>query len=234
MGETPLHILNMRYVLEPLDRWFDADPMTFVAGNMFVHYVPNDRNRHVSPDVFVVRGIPKEREPRRRAYLVWEEGKGPDFVVEFTSRSTREEDLEDKMALYRDVLRVREYFLYDPYAEHLDPVLRGYRLAEGVYQPIEPVEGRLPSEVVGLHLEDGGDLLRLYDPATRRWLPTPAEVSQALQLAEAARLRDLAAIAEAEAGRRREQTARERAENENERLRREIEELRRGTPPGSP
>ena len=90
MGETQKHVLNMRYLLEPLDKWFASDPMVYVAGNMFVHYEQGNRNRHLSPDVFVVRGVPKK--PERRNYRVWEEGRAPDFVVEFTSESTREED----------------------------------------------------------------------------------------------------------------------------------------------
>lgn len=204
MGETPRHVRNMRYILEPLDVWFADDPDVFVAGNMFVHYERGNRNRHVSPDVFVVKGVPKGRE--RRNYLVWVEGKGPDAIIELTSESTRDEDLETKMTLYRDILRVKEYFLFDPYAEYLNPPLRGYRLGRKHYRPILPVKGRLPSQVLGLHLEADGELLRLYDPAKKKWLPTPPEVEEA---------------------RRREATARRRAEAELDRLRKELEALRR-------
>jgi Uma2 family endonuclease len=179
MGETGLHILNMRYLLEPLDEWFASDPMVYVAGNMFVHYERGNRNRHVSPDVFVARGVPKE--PMRRNYLVWEEGKAPDLVIEFTSESTREEDQTTKRMIYQDVLRVSEYFLFDPFEEYLHPRLQGFRLMKGLYRPIRPVKGRLPSRVVGLHLEPGGDLLRLYDPAAGRRLPTPPEQHEEIE-----------------------------------------------------
>ncbi len=37
------------------------------------------------------------------------------------------------------------------------------------------MDGRLPSAVLGLHLERSGFDLRSYDPAQRRWLPTPRE-----------------------------------------------------------
>jgi Uma2 family endonuclease len=169
---------------------------------MFVHYVPGDRNRHVSPDVFVVRGVPKDTDPERRAYLVWKEGKAPDFVVELTSASTKDEDMTDKRTLYQDILRVTEYFLFDPFEEYLHPPLQGYRLYRGGYRPIKPVGGRLPSRVLGLHLEAVGEQLRLYDPSADRWLPTPPEVAEAQQ----------------------------RAEAQVERLRQEIEELRRRLP----
>jgi Uma2 family endonuclease len=223
MGETPRHVQNLRYLIEPLEVWLADDPQAFVAGNMFVYYVRGDRWRHVSPDVFVVRGIPKVTTPERRRYLVWEEGKAPDLVIELTSASTREEDLDDKMALYQDTLRVREYFLFDPHEEYLHPRLQGYRLAEGRYQPIEPVAGRLPSEVLGLHLEGDGPLLRLYDPATGRRLPIPPEEREARLQAEAAQQR-------AERERQQAETARQQAEAEVERLRRELEELRRQRP----
>jgi len=181
MGETPQHVDNMIYLLEPLRAWFADDPQVFVAANMFVHYERGNRNRHGSPDVFVVRGVPKDVRPKRRNYLVWEEGKAPDFVVEVTSESTREEDRATKRAIYQDVLRVSEYFLFDPFEEYLHPRLQGFRLTKGVYRPIRPVKGRLPSKVLGLHLEPSGDLLRLYDPAGGCWLPTPPEQREEIE-----------------------------------------------------
>jgi Uma2 family endonuclease len=187
MGESPSHFDNLSYLVWQLEMFFVADPLVFVAGNMFVYYVLGDRNRHLSPDVFVVHRIPKHRIPRRRRYLVWEEGKGPDVVIEVTSASTREEDMDDKMALYREVLRVPEYFLFDPLGEYLEPRLQGYGLIEGRYQPIARVKGRLPSEILGLHLEPMDDLLRLWDPATGRCLPTPTEKREARLRAEVER-----------------------------------------------
>ena len=71
---------NMTDTITTLGFWFANDPQVYVSGNMFIYYVPGDRLRHISPDVFVVRGVPKL--PERRRYLVWEEGKGPDLVIE--------------------------------------------------------------------------------------------------------------------------------------------------------
>ena len=51
------------------------DPDVYVWGNMMLYYVEGDRRKHVSPDVFVVRGVPKR--PERDYYLTWKEGKGP-------------------------------------------------------------------------------------------------------------------------------------------------------------
>jgi Uma2 family endonuclease len=201
MAETPLHRQNLTDQIAMLSAWFAGDPMVYVSGNMFVYYVRGNRNKHVAPDIFVVRGVPKDKP--RKTYRIWEEGKSLDAIIELTSQSTREEDEEDKFVIYRDVLKVPEYFLFDPYGEYLVPPLKGYRLVRRKYVPIQPVAGRLSSEVLGLHLEANGPVLRLYDAAAGRWLLTPAE-----------------RIAEAEA-------AKENAEAEVQRLRRELDALRR-------
>jgi Uma2 family endonuclease len=211
MAETDLHREIMIALIKTLQRYFAQDPMVYVSGNLLVFYVPGDRRRHLSPDVFVVKGVPNR--PRDN-YLIWEEGQPPHLVIELTSSSTRDEDVEDKFWLYRDELKVREYFLFDPHEDYLEPPFQGYRLEQGQYVPIAAVEGRLPSEVLGLHLGRQGAVLRLYNPAEGRWLPTPEEL-----------------LAETEAARQREQAARQQAEAELERLRRELDELRRRPTP---
>ena len=172
MAETDLHRDLMVDLIQTLQAYYQADEQVYVSGNLLVFYVPGDRRRHLSPDVFVVKGV---RKHPRENYLIWEEGRGPDLVIELTSASTRDEDVEHKMALYRDVLRVREYFLFDPNLDYLTPPMQGYRLIDGQYVPIEPEGGRLPSEVLGLSLERDGRMLRLYDPRTGQRIPTPAE-----------------------------------------------------------
>ena len=121
----------------------------------------------------MVRGVPKL--PRRDYYLLWEEGKSPDVVIEITSKTTRREDQKKKREIYREILKVTEYFLFDPTRDYLRPPLQGFRLVEGDYVPIDPVRGRLPSLVLGLHLEKSADELRLFDPAAGGWLPTRFE-----------------------------------------------------------
>lgn len=203
VGETPEHRDNLLYLVDEIRCWLAEDPLGYVSGNTFLYYEQGNPRRYVSPDVFVVRGIPKL--PERRRYLLWEEGKAPDIVIELTSSSTVNEDLESKFALYRDVLRVQEYFLFDPLRECLDPPLQGYRLRNNAYAPIRRVKGRVPSKVLGLHLEPDDWQLRLYDPATKRWAPTPPEIRQAWEDECQARLA---------------------AEAEIERLRNELNQLR--------
>jgi hypothetical protein len=171
--------------------------------------------------VLVVKGLdPHDREN----YLLWEEGRPPDVVIEVTSDSTRDEDLYDKFEIYRDQIRGVEYFLFDPRGDYLEPALQGYRLKARRYEPIKPVAGRLASRELGLHLEVHNRELRFFDPATGSWLPTPEEARQA---AEAERRQAEAERQQAEAEHRQAEAKWREAEAEAERLRQELESLRR-------
>jgi Uma2 family endonuclease len=171
MAETDWHRDLMLRLIETLKHYYAAQERVYVSGNLLLFYERGNRRRHVSPDVFVVKGVPKHNRPN---YLLWEE-KNPDVVIELTSSSTRREDVETKVRLYRDTVKVKEYYLFDPDADYLDPPLQGYRLRAGQYHPIRAVAGRLPSRALGLHLERDGQELRLYDPEAEGWLPTPLE-----------------------------------------------------------
>jgi hypothetical protein len=215
MAEIELHRDLMIELIQTLQAHF-ADQKVHVSGNLLVFHKEGDKRQHVSPDVFVVRGVDKHQ---RDNYLIWKEGKGPEMVIELTSASTRDEDIEDKYNLYLE-LRVLEYFLFDPRAEYLNPPLQGYRLRGSRYASIRPVKGRLPSNVLGLHLERDSQRLRFYDPSAERWLPTPKEL---LSQAEAGRQEAQAARLNAEVIQQHEREGRLRAEAEVERLRRELE-----------
>jgi Uma2 family endonuclease len=222
MAETPIHRDVMFDAIAMLKDHFAAEPNVYVSGSMMMYYVEGKPEKSVSPDVFVTVGIPKL--PEREIYQIWREGKGPDAVIEVTSRSTARVDQRWKFELYRDVLKVREYFLFDPREKTLAGVsLCGYRLIDGEYESILKIEGRLVSEVLGLHLEASGGQLRFYDPRRGIYLPTPQEIREALE-------REVAARAAAEEQAQREAAARAAAEAEAERLRREIEALRRAAP----
>ena len=167
----------------------EAGADVYVAGNLFLYYEQGNREAVVAPDVFVVRGVPVHL---RDSYQLWREPKGPDFVLEVTSKSTSETDLVDKRALYTS-LGVDEYFLYDPRGEYLRPPLRGYRLEGGGYRRLTGVS-RLPgggpslySAVLELDLRDERESqrLRLHDPATGQDLRTYREAERALEAAQA-------------------------------------------------
>jgi Uma2 family endonuclease len=164
MAETDLHRRIMMDLLEILDDRYADDPMVYVSGDLLLFFEEGNKRRHVAPDVFVVFGV--EKKPRDN-YLLWLEGKGPDMVIEVTSKTTRREDQTKKRTLYQDVLRVPEYFQIDPTEDYLKPPFQGHRLVNGRYEPIEAGDGgRLPSRSLGLLLERDGPRLLLIDPAT--------------------------------------------------------------------
>jgi Uma2 family endonuclease len=225
MAETDWHRDLMLLLIEVL-RAFYAGKRVYVSGNLLVFYEEGNRRRHVSPDVWLARGVENRQRPN---YLIWEEPRGPEFIIELTSSSTRDEDQRTKFALYRDTPKVREYFLFDPFGDYLDPPLQGYRLRGGRYVRIRPRNGRLPSQVLGLHLERDGDRLRVWDPTSGAWLPTLREATEraehrAEQAAQRAHQAEQHAI---QAERLAEQAVnRAKAEAELGRLRQELERLR--------
>ena len=186
-------------------------PDVYVSADLLIYYEEGNPRVSVAPDVFVVFGV----EDRLRGnYKVWEEGKGPDFVLEVASPNTWREDVGPKRRTYAR-LGVREYFLHDPKGEHYTPRLQGYRLAGGEYERMGGVEslGRtltLSSEVLGLELRaKAGGEMRFHDPATGEDLPTLGETHAALRDEAAARR---TAESRAEAAESRAETAESRAE----------------------
>jgi Uma2 family endonuclease len=221
MAETDVHRDDMVDVIQMLKDHFADHSDVYVSGNLLMFYVEGNRRKHVSPDVFLVWGVEKKD---RDHYLVWKEGKAPDLAIEITSKSTRREDTKTKKELYRDVLEVAEYFQFDPTEDYLKPPLQGFRLIDGDYVPIELVDGRLPSKILGLHLERDGKKLRLFNPATgRRLLLASERIELAERLAETAEAGRQSAQHRAETA----EAGRQRLAEENERLRQEIEALRR-------
>ena len=71
-----------------------------------MYYVQGDPRKVVAPDVLVSFGIGQKA---RRTYLVWQEGKSPDFVMELASESTYQKDLGREDA---DLRRLRDYRLF--------------------------------------------------------------------------------------------------------------------------
>ena len=217
MAETDLHRRLMTELIASLQAFYAAEPMVYVSGNLLLFYEQGNRRRHLAPDVFVVRGVGKHE---RENYLMWEEGQPPRFVIELTSSSTRRNDTGRKFELYRDVLKVREYFMFDPYEDYLEPSMQGWRLRGGVYHPIRAVDGRLPSQTTGLHLERDGSELRLWNPATKERLLLPVQAEQRSRLQAQARADQSQARADEAKARADEAEARAaRAEAELRRLR---------------
>ncbi len=177
MAETDIHRRVIFDVGNMLTSRYRGREDTFVGGDLMMYYVEGAPNVSVSPDIFVAFGPP--REPPRRVWKTWEEGKLADFVLEVTSKGTRRKD-EEKRRLF-ERLGVAEYWQHDPTGEYMPAILKGQRLnAAGAYETIPLVakpDGTLrgESKVLALHLCLDEGRLRLFDPATDEFLVTNEE-----------------------------------------------------------
>jgi Uma2 family endonuclease len=212
MAETGLHAQLMIDLRFALNRRFRDDQQVYVGINMLMYWVKGDKTKSKAPDVFAAFGVPKE--PQRRTWKVWEEGKAPDVIFEVSSRKTWREDLYEKWRIYERI-GVREYFIFDPQYEYMPEPLMAWRLVDKQYisQPIE--DGVFFSEALGLELVDTGETLRLRDPQSGEFLPTEEE--------------EIAAHEAAAAARQKAETRAQQAEAEVERLRTELARLKKQT-----
>ncbi len=227
--ETWRHKCQMDLLITLTETWLQQRPDGFVSGNMFLYYsLEQSRSQDFKgPDYFVVLGVPKGE---RKSWVIWEQGKGPDVVIELLSPSTAQYDKTTKKQLYEQIIRVPEYFWFDPFAPE---DWAGFRLVGSQYMPIEEdAQGRLQSEVLGLYLVKWRGTFRGIETTWIRWATeagdlVPTEAEQERLLAQQERQRAALAEQQAEQERRRAETAEQHAE----RLAQKLREL--GMDPGS-
>ena len=218
MAETPKHQQVMIDCMDMLRSHFREVPDVYIGGNMLLYYEEGNPRKSISPDVFMVRGLSQKD---LRTYKTWEQPPTLDFVLEVASPSTFENDFTVKKEIYAKILRVKEYYIYDPYGE-IEPAFIGFRLVGEDYQEIAFVNERLPSEVLGLELGEREGVLRLYNAVTEGWLSTSQERADA---AEARAEQEASARQDAEARVEQEASARQDAEAELAKLRETLERL---------
>ena len=232
VAESDIHIdvlLDVRSRLKA--RYADRDDV-YAAGNMLVYYVRDKPRKSLAPDAFVVFGVPNRL---RETFKTWDEGAFPSVVFEFTSRTTKKEDLVTKFKIYQDAWKVQEYFLFDPRNEYLEPSLQGFRSVRGKLLPMTSIDGVLTSDVLGLTLSRDGMWLVLTDAATGEEVLTPVEREASEERSgresaerEASKERTGRESAEREASE--ERAGRAVAEAENARLKAELAALRSQKP----
>ncbi len=216
MAASDRHRRILNCTIETLEAHYKQQPDVYVSGDILMYYVKGDPHQVISPDVLVSFGLEKKE---RLTYLVWVEGKLPDFVMEFSSKTTHDHDLGPKKDRYAS-LGIQDYFLYDALGLYLPTPLMGFTLVDGVYVPIsEDEDGGLHSDVLSLdfHVNDVG--LGIYDPVAGAWLQTPTESAEARAEQEKARAEQEKARAEQEKTRAEQEKARaETAEARAEQL----------------
>ena len=179
-----------------LERHWKGRSDVFVSSDQFIYWDPaydsrkNPVNPPPSPDLYVVFGV---ADRPRSTYVVWEEGKPPDFVLEIVSPSSRRRDKEEKRVLYAK-MGVPEFFLYDPESEGVP--LWGFKLRNGTY--VQLPEERLEEDLICVHSDVLGlclcakpskprprhNALRWYDPVAEKFLSSRHGLDDDRQRAE--------------------------------------------------
>ncbi|MDE0014032.1 MAG: Uma2 family endonuclease [Candidatus Poribacteria bacterium] len=210
MAETERHFRELVKNMNRIENHLAPIPDVYVLGDMMMYYEEGNPRKSISPDIFVAFGIGRKE---RRIYKIWEEGKPPDFVLEFASKGTYRNDLTRKVELYAEI-GISEYFVYDVDRRYLPRPLMGFRLVGDAYVEISALaNGGIFAETLNLEFHDLEAGLGIYDPAVEAWVKTAAEAAET-------RAEDAETRADQEAD------ARQQAESEVARLQAELERLK--------
>ena len=186
---------------------------TLVTAELYITQVPQpgQGGRRRRPDLLVAFDVDPDLYFQSNGYIISEQGKPPDFVLEVASESTFRRDLGVKRDDYA-AFGIPEYWRFDETGEYYGERLAGEHLVDGVYEPIEIeqvaediLQGH--SDVLGLDIRWHDSQLEWYDPQTGRHIVT-------LDGESAARIEAETRAADAEARNR-------ELEEELQRLRRE-------------
>ncbi|MES1025783.1 Uma2 family endonuclease [Gloeocapsa sp. BRSZ] len=211
--ETQRHKVQMNLLINSLLPWLDKRSDGYASGNMFVYFsLAQVRNQDFrGPDFFAVLGVPKKE---RKSWVVWEEGKAPDVVIELLSESTAQADKNEKKLIYQDQLRVPEYFWFDPFNPD---DWAGFFLQHGVYHPITPnAQNQLVSQSLGLALQHWYGTYEGVQATWLRWATLEGELLPTFEEQERQR---------AEQERQRAEQERQRAEQAQSLLQQTIRNL---------
>ena len=129
---------------------------------------PSDLRRN--PDLAIAFRANRDAFERSNGYIISEQGKPPDFVLEIASRSTARIDVGRKRDDYA-LMGIPEYWRFDETGEFHGARLAGDRLVNGRYEPmpiVELSEGALEgySDALDLNIRWEHGELGWYDPAT--------------------------------------------------------------------
>ncbi len=152
-----VHFGNPDTTLVEADRWIVPSP-------------GYNKSRARRPDLLIAFEVDPVAYEASNGYIVSEQGKPPDFVLEVASESTAEADVGAKRDYYAE-LGIPEYWRFDETGEFHGTRLAGDRLVDGQYQAmvIEELPGGVLqgySAVLNLRLRWKNGQLIWHDPAT--------------------------------------------------------------------
>ena len=170
------HLGNPETTLVTADRWMVASPDSF-----------RDLARY--PDLLIAFDVDPELYEASNGYIISEQGKPPDFVLEVASRSTADIDTGPKRDDYARLL-IPEYWRFDETGEYHGARLAGDRLVGNAYEPIPidelpdgALQGYSPALNLLLRWERGA--LAWHDPATEQHIVTYDDLQIRAETAEA-------------------------------------------------
>ena len=240
--------------LDQLYQYGDSHNLAMYLGNAATTLITGERwlvasrssniARAKRPDLLIAFDVNPALYWDTNGYIVSEQGKPPDLVLEIASPSTGTVDTGEKRTYYAN-LGIPEYWRFDATGDSHGAKLAGDQLVGGRYTPIPVVLGRNGvwrgySRALGLELHWNNRRLVWVDPATGLPIPTHeyhrdlAAAERAQRDQEAARAddaeaqRDQAAARadDAEAERDREAARAEAAEARARALAAELQRLR--------
>ena len=191
LSETGLH--------HHLKQFLGNPETTIVSGEKYITVQRGDDRRF--PDLMVAFGVDPAAYREDNGYIISEQGKPPDLVLEIASEGTGHIDIGEKREFYEG-LGIPEYWRFDATGEFHRTRLAGDRLVEGRYEPVaveEVEDGVLQghSAVLNLNWRWEQGRLACHDPATGRHIATfederaRADREQEARLDAEARVREL-------------------------------------------
>ena len=123
-----LHKLGNAYLL--IEHFGKPDTTLVEADRWIVPSPEFNKARARRPDLLIAFGVSPADYRASNGYIVSEQGKPPDFVLEVASESTAEADVGAKRDYYAE-LGIPEYWRFDETGEHHGTRLAGDRLVNG-------------------------------------------------------------------------------------------------------
>ena len=158
-----IHFGNPDTTLVEYDRWMIASPH-------------DNRTRARRPDLLIAFNVSPEDYRLSNGYIISEQGKPPDFVMEVASASTADVDTGVKRQEYA-ALGIPEYWRFDETGEHHHTRLAGDILEGDSYRPTaieevapEVLQGYSPALNLIIRWDNGR--LVWIDPSTQQPIPT--------------------------------------------------------------
>ena len=166
---------------------------TLVGAELYITPAPTDELSDMSgvpyPDLVVAFDVDPALYWAQNGYVISEQGKPPDFVLEVASRSTGRRDTVERRVIYAEQ-GILEYWRFDKTGQYHGTRLAGDRLVNGKYEPIgidELPDGSLQgySPILNVNLRWSNGQLHWHDPATGEHIATFLSERQARIQAEA-------------------------------------------------